>query len=399
MNSASNDITPFKALLNDMYAKDISNKIKSVKHSKQNLGLFIGSKAPYGYKLNKEFPNRLFIDVEAKPIIERIFYEATLGKSCRNIASNLNKDRIPTPSQYATSHGLRVSKISNSWSGTRIREIILNEVYIGNMVQGRMKKASYKSKKNIRLPEKDWKIVKNTHDPIIDINTFQKANEMLNIRKQTRVKTHDYLLKGLIYCHECRNKMYCSSRHLANGIKYYFRCKTSTSPTTNIRCNSHSVRMDYVENIILNFLYSLLKKYYNPILLEEISKKYLYNYFKDKNILSQLNTYTEKYQELTHEIDNLYSDRISGIIEEDDFKRIYNNIKQTQNQILLNLTHLKQSNYIIQKKNSILSDIKNKFEENFVFEKKYLTYFIKRIEIDDSKKMYIYCNFNNSNSL
>ena len=222
---------------------------------------------------------------------------------------------------------------------------------------------------------------------------------MLNIRKQTRVKTHDYLLKGLIYCHECRNKMYCSSRHLANGIRYYFRCKTSTSPTANIRCNSHSVRMDYVENIILNFLYSLLKKYHNPILLEEISKKYLYNYFKDKNIISQLNTYTEKYQELTHEIDNLYSDRISGIIEEDDFKRIYKNIKQTQNQILLNLTHLKQSNYIIQKKNSILSDIKNKFEENFVFEKKYLTYFIKRIEIDDSKKMYIYCNFNNSNSL
>ena len=223
MNSASNDITPFRAVFNDMYAKDISNKIKSVKHNKQDLGLFIGGKAPYGYKINKKFPNRLFIDTEAKPIIERIFYEATLGKSCRSIAAELNRDKICTPSQYAIQHGYKVSKQSQTWSDSRIREILLNEVYIGNMVQGRMKKVSYKSKKNIRLPKKEWKIVKNTHDPIIDLNTFQKAHEMILLRKQTRVKTHDYLLKGFVYCHECRKKMYCSSRHLATGIKYYFR--------------------------------------------------------------------------------------------------------------------------------------------------------------------------------
>ena len=88
------------------------------------------------------------------------------------------------------------------WSDSRIREIILNEVYIGNMVQGRVRKINYKSKKSIRLPEKEWKIVKNTHEPIIDNNTFQNANEMLNLRKQTLTKSHDYLLKGLVYCHE-----------------------------------------------------------------------------------------------------------------------------------------------------------------------------------------------------
>lgn len=77
-DNASNDITPFRAVFNDMYAKDISNKIKSVKHNKQALGLFIGSKAPIGYKLNKKFPNKLFIDNEAVPIVQRIFNEAIL---------------------------------------------------------------------------------------------------------------------------------------------------------------------------------------------------------------------------------------------------------------------------------------------------------------------------------
>ena len=110
--------------------------------------------------------------------------------------------KVKTPSQYAISHGQKVAKQSNYWSDSRIREILQNEVYIGNMVQGRMKKINYKSKKNIRLSKENWIIVKNTHKPIIDLKTFQKANEMLNSRHKTRVKTHDYLLKGFVYCHE-----------------------------------------------------------------------------------------------------------------------------------------------------------------------------------------------------
>ena len=395
MISASNDITPFRAVFNDMYAKDISNKIKSVKHTKQNLGLFIGSKAPYGYKLNKKFPNKLFIDFEAKPIIERIFHEATLGKSCRSIAIDLNKDSIPTPSQYALSHGFKISKISKLWSGTRIKEIVSNEVYLGNMVQGRMKKASYKSKKNIRLPEKDWKIVKNTHDPIIDLNTFQKANEMLLLRKQTRVKTHDYLLKGLIYCHECRNKMYCSSRHLASGIKYYFRCSSNTTALNSKSCSPHSVRMDLVENTVIEVLTKLLHTHYNRELLENISEEYFSNYYAESNYTKQLNSYNERLKELTYEIDKIYSDKISGVIEEDDFRRIYKMKKQIQNQINLKINHLKHLNFFARKRNSIITNIINNFESNFKFEKKYLTYFIEKIEVDNFKKIYIYCNFKN----
>ncbi len=90
IDSISNDITPFKSVLNDMYAKDISNKIKSVKHNKQDLGLFIGSKAPFGYKLDKNYPNKLFIDEEAKPIIKRIFNEACMRQIMQSNSYGIN---------------------------------------------------------------------------------------------------------------------------------------------------------------------------------------------------------------------------------------------------------------------------------------------------------------------
>ncbi|MEG0873558.1 MAG: recombinase family protein [Clostridia bacterium] len=215
IDSCANDITPFKSILNDMYAKDISSKIKSVKRNKQDLGLFIGGKAPYGYIINKEEKNKIIIDADVAPIVKHIFSEAKSGKSCRAIAQDLTLSKIPTPSEYAVSKGYKVTNISTHWADNRIREILLNEVYIGNMVQGRMKKLSYKSKKNIRLPKSEWKVVKNTHEPIIDEETFLKAAEMINIRRQTRIKTHDYLLKGLVYCHECGKKVGCSPRELA----------------------------------------------------------------------------------------------------------------------------------------------------------------------------------------
>lgn len=90
------------------------------------------------------------------------------------------------------------------------------------MVQGRMKKINYKSKINIRLPREQWKIVENTHEAIIDKETFYKVREMIETRKQTRVKTHDYLLKGFVHCHECGKKVGCSPRQLAERKSILF---------------------------------------------------------------------------------------------------------------------------------------------------------------------------------
>lgn len=175
VDSTANDITPFRAIMNDMYAKDISKKIKSVKRDKQRKGQFVGGKPMYGYKMHPTEKNKIVIDEEVAPIVRRIFSLALSGISCRKIATTLNEEGVPTPSAYCGWKARNTGPYSGQWSSERISEMLKNETYIGNMVQGRMVKISYKSKKCLRQSPENWVVVKGTHEPIIDSETFQKV--------------------------------------------------------------------------------------------------------------------------------------------------------------------------------------------------------------------------------
>ena len=135
VDSTANDITPFRAIMNDMYAKDISKKIKSVKRDKQRKGQFIGGKPVYGYKMHPTEKNKIVIDEEVAPIVQRIFALALSGMSCRNIASLLNQEGIPTPATYANLPVAKPGPYTGLWSSERISDMLQIETYIGNMVQ------------------------------------------------------------------------------------------------------------------------------------------------------------------------------------------------------------------------------------------------------------------------
>lgn len=394
IESTNNDITPFKAILNDMYAKDISSKIKSVKHNKQELGLFIGGKAPYGYKCSKETSNKIIIDEEVRPIIERIFNEAKGGKTCRAIAQELSIDKIPTPSQYAISKGHKITKVSDYWADTRIREILLNEVYIGNMVQGRMKKINYKSKINIRLPKEQWKIVENTHEPIIDKETFYKVREMIEKRKQTRVKTHDYLLKGFVHCHECGKKVGCSPRELARGKVYYFRCSTYTANARLGLCTSHNIRMDIVEKAVNNKIISILNNFFDKDNLVKVAKTKIEEKRKSISLEKEIQEYETKINKISLEIDNIYDDKLSSIITEDDFIRIYKRKKLEKENLQKKIEEIKlhiEKNIV--NEDELVKKIVTKFQDLKQINREILCDLVDRIEIDKNKKIYIYFKF------
>lgn len=398
IDSSNNDITPFKSVFNDFYAKDISKKIKSVKNNKQDLGLFIGGKAPYGYKLSN-IPNKIEIDENVKPIVERIFKEIKSGKSCRAVAIDLTLDGIPTPSQYAKSQGYKISKISKHWADNRIRDIVTNEVYIGNMVQGRMKKINYKSKKCVRIPKENWKVVEHTHKAIIDKETFIKAQQMLETRKQTRVKTHDYLLKGLVYCHECGKKMGCSPKGLAEGVVYYFRCSTYTSYARLKLCTSHSIRMDFVENIVISKIKDICNSYFDKTNIEYIAKQKLSESKKNNTYSKELKNTNLLLNKIKLEIDNIYEDKLRGVLSQDDFERIYNRKKEEKESLIKKINKLKnimKSNNIDE--SQILNKIIKKYSNNNIINRALLIDLIDRIEIDCNKKIYIYFKFKSLNN-
>lgn len=166
----NDDLTPFRAVFNDMYARDISRKVRSALTSKKREGLFIGAQPPYGYLRSESNKNLLEIDGQTARIVRRIFEQAACGKSRRSIAAELTAKQIPPPS--ARQNGRRTA---TAWSDVMVARIITNPTYYGCLTQNRSRKISYKVDKKLNICRGDWITVENTHEPIVSKRTYKMA--------------------------------------------------------------------------------------------------------------------------------------------------------------------------------------------------------------------------------
>ena len=156
LDSSNNDIAPFKSILNDMYAKDISKKIKSVLKSKKEMGLFVGKEAPYGYQKDPNNKYQLVIDEQAAMIVREIFERYLNGDGTKIIADDLSKRHVPIPSVHKQTNIGYKSPNYGLWNNTAIKRILQNEEYTGCLVQNKYNKLNYKSKKLVHLPKEKW---------------------------------------------------------------------------------------------------------------------------------------------------------------------------------------------------------------------------------------------------
>lgn len=395
IDSTMNDITPFKAIMNDMYAKDISKKIKSVKHDKQRKGLFIGGKAPYGYILSKTEKNTLLIDDDAAAIVCRMFQMAVDGKSCREIAITLNNEGIPPPAVYANLPTSRKGPYSGTWSAERVTDMLKNQMYIGNMVQGKMKKISYKSKKCLRTPREDWIIVEDTHPPLIEKEVFDKVQLLIHSRLHTRSRTHDYLLKGLLYCHECGYPLGVINRKLSGGVEaLYTVCRTYQRFTNARRCTCHCIRLDHVNAAVLERVTALCKAFINRDNLEAAAKAALADYNAHNNDEQELEQLQNRIAKLTADLDKIYADKLSGLLEEDDFGRMYRRLKEDR-------TLLQSKADILAKRFQAdapapsleLDALTQRFLKSVAGNRELLVSLVERVEMSEAKELFIYFRF------
>ena len=390
----NNDITPFKAIMNDMYAKDISQKIRSVKEDKQKKGQFIGGKAAYGYKKSPDEKNKIIIDGEAADIVRKIFNFAVSGKSCREIAVILNREKIMTPSDYA---GIEIKingAYKNLWSSERISFMLQNQVYIGNMVQGRVKKISYKSKKVLKLPPSEWAVVENTHEAIISKDTFETVQILISGRKNTRERTHNYLLKGLVYCHECGHVLSVINRKLAkNREVLYFLCRTYQRFTNEKKCTIHYAKVEDVTNAVLNQIKEICAKYLNLSEMQNIAETEIKKREANFNIAAKIKELESKIEFLTGKLDQVYTDKLNDILLPEDFERIYSKLKEERQNHEKNLDLLKK-----QADNKIDSlirakEIADKFINEIGTNRELICSLIERIEITETRGVIVYWTF------
>lgn len=394
IESSANDITPFRAIMNDMYAKDISKKIKSVKHDKQRKGEFIGGKPMYGYRMHPSEKNRIVIDEDAAPVVRRIFAMALAGTSCRQIAVRLNEEGVLPPAAYA---GLTLSchgPYSGQWSSERITAMLKNETYIGNMVQGRTARISYKTKKCLRRQPEQWVVVEHTHEPLIDPETFRKVQLMVNSRRNTRSRTYDFLLKGLIFCHECGYPLAVLNRRNAAGEdRLFFVCRTYQRFTKAGVCSCHSIKEQTVTEAVIERTREVCEAYLNPERLRPIAAAAVAASGRADGRGEELSALHARIDSMTAHLDRMYMDRLNGLLADVDFERLYRRIKAERTALEEKLGELEA-----QKKTPVpiedrAWELVQQFLHRAFTSRELLVSLIERIELTESKEIIIRFRF------
>lgn len=250
-------ILPIKNLFNEQYARDISKKVYTAIKAKQQAGEFIGAFASYGYKKSSTNKNKLIIDEPAAAVVRRIFSMYLEGYGKRTIASHLNAENIPCPSVYKRLNGENYSNChrlesTTYWTYSTIHTILQREMYTGHMVQGKM----HQQMKGKARPvaQKDWIVVPDTHDAIIDPDTWNKVQLLL--RRQHRdlgLNKNNSIFAGFLQCGDCGRAMAKKFFRRKSGMEYSFYCGTYQRHGKKY-CTPHTIPSRVLEQIVLRDL-------------------------------------------------------------------------------------------------------------------------------------------------
>lgn len=312
-DNGNNDMSPFKSVINDMYAKDISKKVRTALTTKKKNGKFIGSNAPFGYKKNPNNRGQLIIDEEVAPIVRQIFKLFIAGNSLSGIAKILTKENAPTPSQVSGNSNTQ-KRFQGLWNDVMIKRILTTETYIGNLTQNRSRKINYKVDKKINLKQQEWIVVTNTHEPIVSKEDFLTVAKMISIRSYVP-KTNSnmvHLLSGLIFCADCGAPMTFVKE---SATRTYLVCTAWRKYGDLKLCTSHCIREDAVENAIKENLKSLTQKVHMDKQIDHIIEKSM---LKQKDT-KQIDKINQKIKICKEACMNLYKDRVQGFISDEQF--------------------------------------------------------------------------------
>lgn len=396
LDSTNNDISPFKAIMNDMYAKDISKKIKSVFREKQKSGQFLGSIPPYGYKLSEKEKGKLEIDEYSADIVREIFRMYSNGHGSIDIMNYLNKKEILNPSSYRKTKYKK--KKSSEWNQITILAILKNQAYIGNIVQNKRRKISYKSKKVIDNPRESWIVVENTHEPIIDKETFERVKLMLEAKDTSKFTKHEYLFKGMLKCHHCGWKLQIALK--GRGMNPYINC------TGHEKRGKHPISMNYwkFEESILDVIRNICRMYLDENVFLETFKRYKNSYSKlIDGYEKKLEEVETKIKTINSNLDQMYMDKLNDIISTDDYMRFQSRFAEEKKDLTEKQYEIKQKIITIKEKETETTDEKeikkvvNEFLSMQEVNKVLLYRLINYIEIDTNKNIYIHFNFNHLN--
>ena len=382
-NNGNNDIAPFKSILNDMYSKDLSKKIKTALHTMQKNGKWVGSREPLGYMKDPDDKNHLVICEDEAYIVRKIFDMALAGKQLSEIRDYLNVNNIPTFGQ------IRFNK-ATLWENKAIKNILKNELYIGNMVQNRRSRISYKNRKIRTNPREEWIIIEGTHEPLINLNDFRTIQKKKIAQSYGRnKKIHHFLLDGLLVCYECKHKIGVKE---GKGNRLYMVCNYYRKNSKLKLCTSHGFRYERLEENVLQYIKKLFL---------DIDVKRVESNIKNSTTKSDYEKVIKKIEQeielINNNIDKMYFDKLSGKISEAMYERLF---KKLNNDIQDKEKQYNETKVLAEKYQDDNRDIEKVIKEFLNMEKptpELMRVIINRIEIHQDKQVDLIFNFSKLN--
>ena len=254
--AGDNEFAPFKNIINEWYAKDISRKVKSAFKAKALRGEYTGAYPPYGYDRDPNDRHKLVPNQYAW-VVKEIFQMSLAGKSCSIIAKELGEKQVLRPQAYLhEKFGTFASDIvltyPYAWDHSTVRAILMNQVYIGNMVHFRTGTQNFKSKKMIWKPEEDWVVVEDTHEALVNAETFWTVQERIKVKQPGKKRSENNIFRGIMFCGECGKRMAFCSRKKDERRKSLgtFSCNTNRRYGGKV-CTTHYISLEQVKAIVL----------------------------------------------------------------------------------------------------------------------------------------------------
>lgn len=396
--SYSSAIVSFSNIMNDDYIRQLSVKIKSTFAVKRAKGEFLGNYAPYGYMKSPEDHHKLIIDPEAAKVVRMIFDWYTQGLSASRIVKELNALDIVPPSVYKMSKGCKGFSHHSSggvkrgiWSVTTVNTILKDEVYIGNMIQGKFRSESYRTKRMVSADESEWTVIEGTHEPIISFDQFAIVHERFS--RHTRVAPENrqtYLLSGLIRCAHCGTKM---NRHVSSGVARY-RCMTRTYAKD--KCSCPSVKEEYLEKVILETLQKEMQELVDARKVIEAAR----NLTAGKRAESEYERAIEKARQEIETIKQkkfrLFDSLQSGIISEDEFRDFrvrYDQDIEAQNENIIQLNKGLEDMKRAKRIDDGFVEFFGKYGKITALDRELLNQLIDHVEFSDAHHITIFCKY------
>lgn len=386
IDNTNNDIAPFKAIMNDMYAKDISKKVKTSLHSRMKDGLYVSGRCPFGYQKDPTNKNHLIINEEQASIVRLIFDLALKGNTYHYIAQYLTERKIKTPASYynyiwnTKCSTECISQEYGVWVDTTIKTILTNQIYVGDTVQGKTKKINYKLKKAVKNNPNDYIIVENTHEAIIDRDTFNYVQTLLPKNVKRPEKKRFYLLDGLLYCGDCKHRI--TVRYQNKTGRSYTTCDYYRTYSKYHVCTTHTNNYEVLESVILENIRDVCTNYLDRNKI----KKSIKNLEFENNtlkIIKQIESLEITNNKLTESLDKTYMDRLKGIIDEEQYIRVSENLKKEIENNKSSIDNLKN-------KNNESNKIDNKLIEKYINKFLSLDNPTRELIINLVEKIYIY---------